>query len=79
MDIEYIHAILATIGMFVSFIWGKYLTKEEIISDVIVKTISSLADNHYVMVQEGDDGEKYLIPITMWLETLQSENNEKIL
>ena len=76
MEIEFTHALLATGGMFLTYMWGKYLAKREIIEEVIVKTIDSLADNHYVMVSENDDGEKILISIPHWIETLEIEKNK---
>lgn len=76
MEIEFTQALLATGGMFFSYIWGKYLTKEEIVEDVIVKTIKSLAENDYVMVKENEDGEEILVSIPNWLETLKMEKSD---
>ena len=71
MEIEYWQAILATVGMCFSYFWGKYLTKKEIIEGVIINTIESLADNQFVMVEEREDGEKYLVSISDWVTTLE--------
>lgn len=74
MEIDFLPALLATGGMFGSYFWGKYLAKKEIIEEVIYKTISSLAEQNYIMIMENDDGEKCLVAIHEWIKTLKTES-----
>ena len=76
MEIEFMQALLTTGGMFAAYVWGKYLSTKEIIEGVIYKTISSLAEQNYIMIKENDDGEKCLVAIPEWIETLKTESSD---
>lgn len=79
MDIEVTQTVIALSGMVLTYMWGRYWSKEELIEDIIRKTIKNLADNDFVMLSEDEDGDTVLVSVSSWLETFnERKRNETI-
>ena len=65
--------------MILTYMWGRYWSKEELIDDVIRKTIKSLADHDFVMLSKDEDGDTVLVSVSSWLETFnERKRNETV-
>jgi hypothetical protein len=73
LDIEFSLTAIALSGMLGTYLWGRYLSREEIMESVIKKTIHSLAENDYLMLSKDDNGDTVLVSVSSWLETFNSK------
>lgn len=65
--------------MVLTYMWGRYWSKEELVEDVIRKTIKSLADHDFVMLSKDEDGDTVLVSVSSWLETFnERKRNETV-
>lgn len=65
--------------MILTYMWGRYWSKEELVEDVIRKTIKSLADHDFVMLSKDEDGDTVLVSVSSWLETFnERKRNETV-
>ena len=79
MDFEFSQTVIALSGMILTYMWGRYWSKEELVEDVIRKTIKSLADHDFVMLSKDEDGDTVLVSVSSWLETFnEGKRNETV-
>ena len=79
LEIEFSLTAITLSGMLGTYLWGRYWSKEEIMEDVIKKTIHSLAENDFVMLSKDDDGDTVLVSVSSWLETFnERKRNESV-
>jgi len=73
MEIDvYTHTALALATMGACYAWGRYLTRMEILSDIIGAMLDRLEADGFVETRLDKDGEKSLIPIS----EIKSEKSE---
>tara|TARA_B100000003_G_scaffold197340_1_gene201210 strand:- start:115 stop:267 length:153 start_codon:yes stop_codon:yes gene_type:complete len=46
------------------YFWGRYLSKREIVGDVIEKMLMSLEEGGFIKTTEDENGEKELVKVT---------------
>tara|TARA_R110000796_G_scaffold7266_8_gene25062 strand:- start:300 stop:530 length:231 start_codon:yes stop_codon:yes gene_type:complete len=68
----YTHTLLALASMAGCYCWGRYLTKFEILNDVIVSMLDRLESDGYIKTKRDKNGEKSLIRIS----EIKSEKSE---
>jgi|TARA_R110000782_G_scaffold42411_2_gene96489 hypothetical protein len=68
----YTHTLLALTFMAGCYCWGRYLTKFEILNDVIVSMLDRLESDGYIKTKRDKNGEKSLIRIS----EIKSEKSE---
>ena len=78
MDIEVTQTVIALCGMVLTYVWGRYLSKEELVEDVIKKTIHSLAEHDFVMLSKDEDGDTVLVSVSSWLEAFNKEKRDEV-
>ncbi len=65
MEIDvYTHTALALATMGACYAWGRYLTKMEILSDMVGTMLDRLEEDGFLATELDKDGEKSLIPIS---------------
>ena len=57
------HTLLAVICMAGCYFWGRYLSKREILEDVIEKMLTSLEEGGFIKIEEDENGEKELVKV----------------
>ena len=57
------HTLLAAVCMAGCYIWGRYLSKREIVGDVIEKMLMSLEEDGFIKIEEDENGEKELVKV----------------
>ena len=73
MEIDvYTHTALALATMGACYAWGRYLTKMEILSDMVGTMLDRLEEDGFLATELDKDGEKSLIPIS----EIKSEKSE---
>ena len=55
------HTLLAVVCMAGCYFWGRYLSKREILEDVIEKMLMSLEEGGFIKIEEDENGEKELV------------------
>ena len=45
------------------YFWGRYLSKREILEDVIEKMLMSLEEGGFIKIEEDENGEKELVKV----------------
>ena len=78
MDIEVTQTVIALCGMVLTYVWGRYWSKEELVEDVIKKTIHSLAEQDFVMLSKDEDGDTVLVSVSSWLEAFNKEKRDEV-
>ena len=63
MDV-YIHTVIAVVFMGACYLWGRYLTKHEMMNGIITAMLDTLEDDGFIRTEEDEDGEKSIIPIS---------------
>ncbi len=58
------HTCLALGCMAGCYFWGRYLSKREIVGDVIEKMLMSLEEGGFIKTTEDENGEKELVKVT---------------
>ena len=58
------HTCLALGCMAACYFWGRYLSKREIVGDVIEKMLMSLEEDGFIKTEEDENGEKELVKVT---------------
>ena len=58
------HTLLAVVCMAGCYFWGRYLSKREILEDVIEKMLMSLEEGGFIKTTEDENGEKELVKVT---------------
>ena len=58
------HTLLAVACMAGCYFWGRYLSKREILEDVIEKMLMSLEEDGFIKIEEDENGEKELVKVT---------------
>ena len=79
MDFEFSQTVIALSGMVLTYMWGRYWSKEELVEDVIKKTIHSLAEHDFVMLSKDEDGDTVLVSVSSWLEAFNKEKRDEII
>ena len=64
--------------MVLTYMWGRYWSKEELVEDVIKKTIHSLAEQDFVMLSKDEDGDTVLVSVSSWLEAFNKEKRDEV-
>ena len=77
MDIEFSNTIIALSGMILTFLWGRYLNREEMMEQIIRKTIDSLAEQDFIMLSKDKEGDTVLVSVSSWLETFNEEKRNE--
>ncbi len=77
MDIEFSKTIISLSGMLLTFLWGRYLNREEMTEQIIRKTIDSLAEQDFIMLSKDKDGDTVLVSVSSWLETFNEEKRNE--
>ena len=57
------HTLLATACMVGCYFWGRYLSKREILENVVGTMLASLEEEGYILTTEDENGEKELIKV----------------
>ena len=57
------HTCLALGCMAGCYFWGRYLSKREIVGDVIEKMLMSLEEDGFIKIEEDENGEKELVKV----------------
>ena len=57
------HTLLAVACMAGCYFWGRYLSKREILEDVIEKMLMSLEEDGFIKIIEDENGEKELVKV----------------
>ena len=57
------HTCLALGCMAGCYFWGRYLSKREIVGDVIEKMLMSLEEDGFIKTEEDENGEKELVKV----------------
>ena len=57
------HTLLAVACMAGGYFWGRYLSKREIVGDVIEKMLMSLEEDGFIKIEEDENGEKELVKV----------------
>ena len=57
------HTLLAVACMAGCYFWGRYLSKREILEDVIEKMLMSLEEDGFIKIEEDENGEKELVKV----------------
>ena len=57
------HTLLAVACMAGCYFWGRYLSKREIVGDVIEKMLMSLEEDGFIKTIEDENGDKELIKV----------------
>ena len=57
------HTLLAVGCMAACYFWGRYLSKREILEDVIEKMLMSLEEGGFIKIEEDENGEKELVKV----------------
>ena len=57
------HTLLAVVCMAACYFWGRYLSKREIVGDVIEKMLVSLEEDGFIKIEEDENGEKELVKV----------------
>ena len=57
------HTLLAVVCMAGCYFWGRYLSKREILEDVIEKMLTSLEEDGFIKIEEDENGEKELVKV----------------
>ena len=78
MDFEFSQTVIALSGMVLTYMWGRYWSKEELVEDVIKKTIHSLAEQDFVMLSKDEDGDTVLVSVSSWLEAFNKEKRDEV-
>mgnify|MGYP003985663887 FL=1 len=63
MDV-YTHTVIAVVFMGACYLWGKYLTKLEILDGIVTTMLDTLENEGFIRTEEDEDGEKCLVPIS---------------
>jgi len=63
--------------MLLTFLWGRYLNREEMTEQIIRKTIDSLAEQDFIMLSKDKDGDTVLVSVSSWLETFNEEKRNE--
>ena len=79
MDFEFSQTVIALSGMVLTYMWGRYWSKEELVEDVIKKTIHSLAEQDFVMLSKDEDGDTVLVSVSSWLEAFNKEKRDEVI
>jgi hypothetical protein len=77
LDIEFSNTIIALSGMILTFLWGRYLNREEMMEQIIRKTIDSLAEQDFIMLSKDKEGDTVLVSVSSWLETFNEEKRNE--
>jgi len=78
LDFEFSQTVIALSGMVLTYMWGRYWSKEELVEDVIKKTIHSLAEQDFVMLSKDEDGDTVLVSVSSWLEAFNKEKRDEV-
>ena len=78
MDFEFSQTVIALSCMVLTYMWGRYWSKEELVEDVIKKTIHSLAEQDFVMLSKDEDGDTVLVSVSSWLEAFNKEKRDEV-
>ncbi len=57
------HTCLALGCMAGCYFWGRYLSKREIVGDVIEKMLMSLEEDGFIKIEEDENGEKEIVKV----------------
>ena len=57
------HTLLAVVCMSGCYFWGRYLSKREILEDLVEKMLISLEEGGFIKIEEDENGEKELIRV----------------
>ncbi len=57
------HTLLAVACLAGCYFWGRYLSKREILENVIGTMLASLEEEGYILTTEDENGEKELIKV----------------
>jgi hypothetical protein len=63
MDV-YIHTVIAVVFMGACYLWGKYLTKLEMLDGIVTTMLDTLEKEGFIRTIKDDDGDMTLVPIS---------------
>ena len=67
------HTLFAGAAMVACYFWGRYLARQEVLENVIEKTLMSLDEGGFIKTVEDENGDMELVPISEILA--ESKNN----
>ena len=59
----YLHTIIAVGLMYTTYLWGRYLTKNSIMEEIIEHMLSKLEKEGYIITQKDEDGDISLVKV----------------
>jgi len=58
------HTLIAGSCMIGCYVWGRYLSKAEILESIVESMFNTLEDEGFIKTEIDENGEKELIPIS---------------
>ena len=59
----YLHTIIAVGLMYTSYLWGRYLTKNSIMGEIIEHMLMKLEKEGYIITEKDEDGDIFKVNI----------------
>ena len=59
----YLHTIIAVGLMYSTYVWGRYLTKNSIMGEIIEHMLMKLEKEGYIITEKDEDGDISLVKV----------------
>ena len=59
----YLHTIIAVGLMYSTYLWGRYLTKNSIMEEIIELMLTNLDEEGYIITEKDEDGDISLVKV----------------
>ena len=59
----YLHTIIAVGIMYLSFLWGRLLTKTSIMGEIVENMLTKLEKEGYIITEKDEDGDISLVKV----------------
>ena len=59
----YLHTFIAVGLMYLAYLWGRYLTKNSIMKDIIERMLTKLEKEGYIITEKDKDGDISLVKV----------------
>ena len=59
----YLHTIIAVGLMYSTYLWGRYLTKNSIMEEIIELMLTKLDEEGYIITEKDEDGDTSLVKV----------------
>ena len=59
----YLHTIIAVGLMYSTYLWGRYLTKNSIMEEIIELILTKLDEEGYIITEKDEDGDISLVKV----------------